>query len=210
MPNEALALVEPAQTATELIAISVTQADGVLHVTLNRPQARNAMSLQMVAELRQVLKDAEGTAGKPDAVRVVVLRGAGGHFCAGADLDKLVSRSLKGLPPENDWEQRIRDDYQVIFRGLLRSKRTLKPLIAAIEGSCIAGGVEILQATDIRVAAESAQRHGPDAVDPLGCHLRWLPDVDGLTLSASHGVAELRRRTRRRLHVVLSLSGFGR
>ena len=42
-------------------------------------------------------------------------------FCAGADLDKLVTRSLKGLPPEDDWEQRIRDDYQLIFRGLLRS-----------------------------------------------------------------------------------------
>jgi len=45
----------------------------------------------------------------------------------------------------------------VIFRGLLRTRRTVKPLIAAIEGSCIAGGVEILQATDIRVAAEGSK-----------------------------------------------------
>lgn len=68
-----------------------------MHLTLNRPEARNAMSLQMVAELRQVLLDAEATAGKPDAVRVVVLRGAGGHFCAGADLKDMAGARMRAV-----------------------------------------------------------------------------------------------------------------
>jgi len=68
-----------------------------LAVTLNRPEARNAMSLAMVAELRQVLAAAEATAGQPDAVRVVVLRGAGGHFCAGADLKDMAGARMRAM-----------------------------------------------------------------------------------------------------------------
>ena len=73
MENEAVAPVECAQAAPELIALQVAKTGSVLHVTLNRPDARNAMSLQMVAELRQVLQTAQATAGQTDAVRVVVL-----------------------------------------------------------------------------------------------------------------------------------------
>jgi enoyl-CoA hydratase len=134
-------------------ALLVERDAHVVTVTMNRPEARNALNPEMICRMADAWEmiDSDGD------VRVAILTGSNGHFCAGADLDKLVTRSLKGLPPENDWEQRIRDDYQLIFRGLLRTKRTDKPLIAAIEGSCIAGGVEILQATDIRVAAESSK-----------------------------------------------------
>ena len=65
----------------------------VLHVTLNRPEQRNAMSLQMVQELRAVLAQAEMGA----EVRVLVLRGAGGHFCAGADLKDMAAVRLQLL-----------------------------------------------------------------------------------------------------------------
>lgn len=130
------------------------ERDGfVATLTMNRPDARNALNPEMICRLADAWDMVDGD----DDIRVAILTGSHGHFCAGADLDKLVSRSVRGLPPEDDWEQRIRDDYQLIFRGLLRSRRTIKPLIAAIEGSCIAGGVEILQATDIRVAGESAK-----------------------------------------------------
>lgn len=134
-------------------ALLVERDGHILTLTMNRPEARNALNPEMICRLA----DAWDMFDADDELRVAILTGSGGHFCAGADLDKLVTRSLKGLPPENDWEQRIRDDYQLIFRGLLRTKRTIKPLIAAIEGSCIAGGVEILQATDIRVAAEGSK-----------------------------------------------------
>ena len=72
--NEALAPVERAQAAINYVAISVQQTGAVLAVTLNRPEARNAMSLQMVAELRQALAAAEATAGQAGAVRVVAAR----------------------------------------------------------------------------------------------------------------------------------------
>ena len=55
------------------------------------------MSLQMVAELRQVLKAAEATAGQENAVRVVVLRGAGGHFSAGADLKDMATARMRAM-----------------------------------------------------------------------------------------------------------------
>ncbi|HYC57423.1 MAG TPA: crotonase/enoyl-CoA hydratase family protein [Candidatus Binatia bacterium] len=138
---------------SEQPALLVERDGHVVTLTMNRPEARNALNPEMICRLA----DAWDQTDADENVRVVILTGSNGHFCAGADLDKLVTRSLKGLPPESDWEQRIRDDYQVIFRGLLRSRRTVKPLIAAIEGSCIAGGVEILQATDIRVAGEGAK-----------------------------------------------------
>jgi enoyl-CoA hydratase len=89
-------------------------------------------------------------------IRCAIITGAAGDFCAGADLDKLVSRSMQGLPPENEFEERIRADYNVIFDGLLRNRQLKKPLIAAIEGYCVAGGTEILQGTDIRVAGEGS------------------------------------------------------
>ncbi len=70
---------------------SPLRADGgVLHLTLNRPESRNAMSLAMVRELRAALAAAEADG----ATRVLVLRGAGGHFCAGADLKDMAAARM--------------------------------------------------------------------------------------------------------------------
>jgi enoyl-CoA hydratase len=134
-------------------ALLVDRDGPILVLTMNRPSQKNSINPEMLCRLA----DAWDLLDRDEALHVGILTGAGGVFCAGADLDKLVTRSLKGLPPEDDFEQRIRDDYEVIFKALLRSYRTAKPLIAAIEGDCIAGGVEILQGTDIRVAGEGAR-----------------------------------------------------
>ena len=64
---------------------------------------------------------------------------------------------LSGKPAENEFEERIRQDPGLIFKGFLKDYRTRKPLVAAVEGYCYAGGLEILQATDLRVAAEGAK-----------------------------------------------------
>src|SRR5436309_1115379 len=119
---------------------------------MNRPEVKNALNPEMLCRMA----DAWDLIDSDSDIRVAILTGADGAFCAGADLDQLVSRSIKGLPPENEFEERIRQDYNVIFKGLLRNYQLKKPLIAAIEGACIAGGTEVLQATDIRVAGESA------------------------------------------------------
>lgn len=121
-------------------------------LTMNRPEVKNAINMEMLCRLA----DAWEMIDADDDIRCAILTGAAGDFCAGADLDKLVARSMAGLPPEDEFEERIRADYNIIFMGLLRNRQLKKPLIAAIEGYCVAGGTEILQGTDIRVAGEGS------------------------------------------------------
>lgn len=131
----------------------LTERDGhVVTLTMNRPEVKNAINMEMLCRLADAWEEIDSDAG----VRCAILTGAGDDFCAGADLDKLVARSLQQLPPEDEWEERIRADYNVIFMGLLRNRQLTKPLIAAVEGYCVAGGTEILQASDIRVAGEGS------------------------------------------------------
>ena len=117
-----------------------------LVVTMNRPEARNALSGEMLALMEQAWE----RANEDDDVRVVILTGAGGYFCAGADLKAMSTSS-----PSDRFESGEFDPS--VIRSLLKGYRVQKPLIAAVEGPAIAGGTEILQATDIRVAGESAR-----------------------------------------------------
>ena len=135
-------------------AALLVERDGhVVTCTMNRPKVRNALNPEMLVRMADAWDLIDGD----DDIRVAILTGAEGCFCGGADLDKLVSRSLRGAPPEDEWEEKIREDYFVIFKGLLRNYRLKTPLIAAVEGSCIAGGTELLQTTDIRVAGEGSK-----------------------------------------------------
>src|SRR3546814_9391079 len=86
------------------------------------------------------------------------MTGAGGNFSAGADLDRLVGALLAGKPAEDEYEERIRQDFSLIYKGFLKEHQVAKPIVAAVEGSCYAGGMEILQSFDVRVAGEGAQR----------------------------------------------------
>jgi enoyl-CoA hydratase len=134
-------------------AVLVERAGHVVTVTLNRPEKRNAFNPEMLCRLADTwdMVDAD-----PE-IRAVILTGAGGDFSAGADLDRLVGALMAGEPPQNEFEERIRDDLSVIYKGFLKEHRVVKPIIAAVEGYCYAGGMEILQATDIRVAAAGAK-----------------------------------------------------
>jgi enoyl-CoA hydratase len=118
----------------------------VLIVTMNRPQVRNALSRPMMALLLEAWDQVDSD---PD-IRVCVLTGAGGAFCAGADL-KAMTRSHPGESFRSGGPD------MTAIPALLKGRRLTKPLIAAVEGPAIAGGTEILQATDIRVAGESAR-----------------------------------------------------
>lgn len=133
-------------------ALLVERDGHVVTLIMNRPEVKNALNPEMLCRMADAWDLIDGDAG----VRVAILTGAAGAFCAGADLDKLVGRSIKGLPAEDAFEERIRAEYTIIFKGLLRNYQLKKPLIAAIEGPCIAGGTEILQATDVRVAGEGS------------------------------------------------------
>lgn len=124
------------------------EVDGpVAVVTLNRPAKRNALSGEMLVRMH----DAWMRIHEDPEIRVAILTGAGGNFCAGADLAAMAAGH-----PDDEWTPRFAADGDLHWKALLRHFQPAKPLIAAVEGYAVAGGTEILQATDIRVAAESA------------------------------------------------------
>lgn len=126
----------------------IFERDGhVAVVTLNRPEARNALSGEMIARMADAWVEIDEN---PD-IRVAVVTGAGGHFCAGADL-----KAMAAGHPDDEWTPRFAADPDLHWKGLLRHFQPRKPLIAAVEGYAVAGGTEILQAMDLRVAGESA------------------------------------------------------
>jgi enoyl-CoA hydratase len=120
----------------------------VLVVTMNRPEAKNALSPEMLVGLA----DAWDRIDSDPEIRCAVLTGAGGVFCAGADL-----KAMNNAQDDSDASRRFREDSGLAWKALLRHHQLTKPLIAAVEGYAVAGGTEILQATDIRVAGESAR-----------------------------------------------------
>jgi enoyl-CoA hydratase len=122
----------------------VEQRGHVLIVTMNRPEAKNALSGPMLAGMTAAWNRVD----EDPEIRVAILTGAGGAFCAGAD--------LKAMTTSHPGESARSMDLSVI-ESLLKGRRLTKPLIAAVEGPAIAGGTEILQATDIRVAGQSAR-----------------------------------------------------
>ena len=152
----------------------IEQREHVLVVTMNRPEARNALSPAMTALLRQAWDQVD----TDPSIRVCVLTGAGGAFCAGADL-KAMTADHPGT--------RLGDFDLAVIEPLLKGRRLTKPLIAAVEGPAIAGGTEILQATDIRVAGESARFGISEArwgLFPLGGSAVRLPRQIPYTIAA--------------------------
>ncbi|UUY07787.1 enoyl-CoA hydratase-related protein [Pseudomonas sp. J452] len=121
-------------------------ADGVLYVTLNRPDSRNAMSLAMVEELRAVLRAVRGD----QAVRALVLRGAAGHFCAGGDIKDMAGARAKGG-----------DAYRELNRafGSLLEEAQYAPqvLVAVLEGAVLGGGFGLACVSDIAIAHQDAK-----------------------------------------------------
>ncbi|HTM23336.1 MAG TPA: crotonase/enoyl-CoA hydratase family protein [Kofleriaceae bacterium] len=127
--------------------LHVEREGHVVTVVMNRPEARNAFDLEMLARLADAWAMIDGD----DGVRVAILTGAGGHFSSGSDLKQMHD------PPDDEWKARFTADPDLNWKAFLRHYRLKKPLIAAVEGTCIAGGTEILQGTDIRVAGVSAK-----------------------------------------------------
>lgn len=126
----------------------LVEKDGhVVTVTMNRPERKNAWSLEMIARLADAWDDIDND---PEA-RVAILTGAGGTFCSGSDL-----KEMHGDQSHNPWHARFKEDPNLQWKAMLRSYRLKKPLICAVEGYALAGGTEIIQTTDIRVASKEA------------------------------------------------------
>ncbi|WP_414937484.1 crotonase/enoyl-CoA hydratase family protein [Amycolatopsis sp. cmx-11-51] len=154
----------------------VEKIEHTLVVTMNRPEARNALSGEMLG----IMVEAWNRVDADDDVRCCVLTGAGGAFCAGADLKSLSKNS-----PSDSFAKGTFDPSRI--EGLLKGRRLTKPLIAAVEGPAIAGGTEILQGTDLRVAGESARFGVSEArwsLFPMGGSAVRLPRQIPYTVAA--------------------------
>ena len=133
-------------------------------ITINRPEARNAVNAAVATGIEDALDDVEAD---PE-IWVAILTGAGGAFCAGADLKEVAAGNARGLRTRRGG-----------FAGLVQRDRS-KPLIAAVEGPCLAGGTEILLSCDLAVAASDAT---------FG-----LPEVRRSLIAAGGGLFRLVRR----------------
>lgn len=129
----------------------LVEADGpVLTVTLNRPEKRNATNSEVLCRLYDAWKRLDSD----ESLRVAILTGRGPTFCAGMDLAEIGRMRDRVL--DNEWIARLIDDPGIIFGAFLKTYRPTKPVILAVEGFARAGGTEILQGTDIRVAGQGA------------------------------------------------------
>ena len=122
-------------------------------VQFNRPEALNAVNPEVAVRLADAWEEVRDD----DNVRVAILNGTGRAFCSGADLGQLIPMISGARQPENEWDERVATDRGIVGRALLRNFDTEKPVIAAVNGFAIAGGMEITQGTDIRVASTEAK-----------------------------------------------------
>ena len=123
------------------------ERDGaVVVITMNRPEKKNALSASMLVGLADAYTYVDNTAD----VRCAILTGAGGSFSSGMDLKSMNE------PRAPYVEKRMTEEPNLHWKGLLRDYRCSKPMIAAVEGFAVAGGTEMLQGTDIRIAGEGA------------------------------------------------------
>jgi enoyl-CoA hydratase len=148
---------------------------GVLLITLNRPEARNAIDLSVAEGIAAALDELDAE----DSLSVGVLTGAGKGFCAGMDLKAFVSGQRPWVGDRG-------------FAGIVR-RASVKPLIAAVEGFAVAGGLEVALACDLIVAAKGAK---------LG-----VPEVKRSLVAAGGALLRLPRRIPYHLAMELALTG---
>jgi len=127
-------------------AITLDRSGPVLRVTLARPEARNAMSLAMVAELTAALREAE----QDGSTRVVVLRGSGGNFCAGADIKDMAAARGR-LAEDPDAVVKVNASFGVLCDAYASSPLAI---VAALEGTVMGGGFGLACVADVVIAAE--------------------------------------------------------
>jgi enoyl-CoA hydratase/carnithine racemase len=135
--------------------ILVQQEGDIAIVTMNRPERRNALSLEHMQELRHCLQ----SIGEDKGTKVVVLRGNGPHFCAGHDLSEMVGRDVSF--------------YRLLFRTCVSLMQTIQeipqPVIAQVHGMATAAGCQLVATCDLAVAAEDARFATPGVRIGLFC-----------------------------------------
>jgi len=134
---------------------------GVLHVTFNRPESRNSMSPEMLADIEAVF----AAIANDRAVRAVVLRGAGGHFCAGADLKGMMAAGMKPpAPGEPDAIANMNRGFGTMLRQVQNAPQVV---IAVCEGAVLGGGFGLACVSDIAFAHADAKFGLPETTRGL-------------------------------------------
>lgn len=155
--------------------VLVDVTDGVMTVTLNRPKAKNAANKALAEGVAAAMDELDSN----DDIRVAILTGAGGTFCSGMDLKAFVTGELPQVEGRG-------------FGGLTEAPPA-KPLIAAVEGYALAGGLELMIACDLIVAADTAK---------FG-----IPEVKRGLAAAAGGLVRLPRQVPSRLAMEMALTG---
>ena len=155
--------------------VLVDVADGIMTVTINRPDAKNAVNKAVADGIAAAMEELDNN----DDIRVAILTGAGGGFCSGMDLKAFVTGEFPIVPGRG-------------FAGLVE-KPPQKPLIAAVEGFALAGGLEVMISCDLVVVAEKAR---------LG-----IPEVKRGLAAAGGGLIRLPNQIPERLAMEMALTG---
>ncbi len=130
----------------ECQTLMLAQQDGVLHITLNRPDSRNAMNLSMLEELIEVLT----CAGDDPQLRAIVLRGADGHFCAGGDIKDMANARAMGKSAYTQLNRHF-------GRLLEQAEQQPQVLVVVLEGTVLGGGLGLACVSDIALCLETAR-----------------------------------------------------
>ena len=128
--------------------------DHIVHVTIDRPEARNALDMEHFAQLREAWE----RFGDDDEAWVAVVTGVGADFCVGADLKTYIPQITRLQSRMKDEGASEIDGYRLDdgVKAVLRNVKLYKPIVAAVNGTCVAGGMEMLGGCDIRVASDTA------------------------------------------------------
>lgn len=156
-------------------AVLVDVADGIMTVTLNRPKARNAVNLSVAKGIAAAMDELDSN----DNIHVAIITGAGGTFCSGMDLKAFVTGELPSIKGRG-------------FAGVTEQPPR-KPLIAAVEGYALAGGLELAITCDLIVAADNSQ---------FG-----IPETKRGLAAGAGGLVKLPRQIPSRLAMELALTG---
>jgi enoyl-CoA hydratase/carnithine racemase len=157
--------------AASLNDVLVEQDGQTIVITIHRPEARNALTKPVLARIT----DAIDAAAKDEGIRCVVLTGAGGHFCAGADL----RRTMTDDPEFFDKLESYMDVFHAVIRAIVRCP---KPVVAALDGCAVGFGADMALACDLRVATTQAyvqEKFVNIGLMPDGGGTFWLPRLIG-------------------------------
>jgi enoyl-CoA hydratase len=138
----------------------VEKSDGVMLLIMNRPDARNALSPQMLVRLAEAWYEFRDS----DELRVAILTGQGPRdFCAGGDLKITMPLMTGARQPADDWDHKLLSNPKLFTDAILRGFEIYKPIIAAVNGVALGGGTEMTNGCDLRLAASTAIFGTPEA-----------------------------------------------